>query len=134
LSIDRHQKRKSFLELRKRTNRNWKFLLEIQEKKEANRLTLAIQHPFGTSYQQETFATRDFIKGEKVLHWNRENTITKSVFQKISDAEKKYITLLNGRYTIMQSPEKYVNHSCEPNTTAKDFCDIAIRDIKKVKK
>lgn len=31
----------------------------------------------------------------------------------------------------MQAPEKYVNHSCEPNTTAKGFCDVAIRNIKK---
>ena len=27
--------------------------------------------------------------------------------------------------------DDYVNHSCEPNTTAKNYCDIAIRNIKK---
>ena len=31
----------------------------------------------------------------------------------------------------MQEPERYVNHSCDANTTAKNPCDIAIRDIKK---
>ncbi len=77
------------------------------------------------------FATRDFKKWEKVLHRDVSYTISKDKFMKMSPAEKKYISFLNDRYTIMQSPEKYVNHSCEPNTTAKDFCDVAIRDIKK---
>lgn len=30
----------------------------------------------------------------------------------------------------MQSPEKYVNHSCNANTYSDNFCDIAKRDIK----
>lgn len=30
----------------------------------------------------------------------------------------------------MQAPEKYINHSREPNTKAKNHCDVAIRDIK----
>jgi len=38
---------------------------------------------------------------------------------------------MDGKYVIMQDPEKYVNHSCDANTTAKQFCDIAKRDIKK---
>jgi len=29
----------------------------------------------------------------------------------------------------MQAPEKYINHSCDANTMARDFCDIALRDI-----
>ena len=77
------------------------------------------------------FASRDFKKWEKVLHRDISNTITNDTFHEMSDKEKKHITYLNDRYTIMQSPEKYVNHSCEPNTTAKDFCDVAVRDIKK---
>jgi len=32
---------------------------------------------------------------------------------------------------MMQSPAKYVNSSCEFNTTVKNFCDVAIKDIKK---
>lgn len=31
----------------------------------------------------------------------------------------------------MQEPEKYTNHSCDSNTKAKNFCDVAIKDIKK---
>ncbi len=31
----------------------------------------------------------------------------------------------------MQSPERFVNHSCDANTSVKNKCDIASRDIKK---
>ncbi len=31
----------------------------------------------------------------------------------------------------MQSPEKFVNHSCQANTKVKNGCDIAIKNIKK---
>ncbi len=77
------------------------------------------------------FASRDFKKWEKVLHRDISHTIPKDVFQKMPDKEKEYITFLNGKYTVMQSPEKYINHSCEANTTAENFCDVAIRDIRK---
>lgn len=49
----------------------------------------------------------------------------------MSNEEKKYISFLDDKYVIMQEPEKYVNHSCEPNTTTQNFCDVAIRDIKR---
>ncbi len=41
--------------------------------------------------------------------------------------------LANGRVVFMQSPEVYINHSCDPNTYVKTIDDkrnvIAIRDI-----
>jgi SET domain-containing protein len=49
----------------------------------------------------------------------------------MTGVESKYTSLLNGTYILMQEPERYINHSCEANTTAKDFCDVARRDIKK---
>jgi len=36
-----------------------------------------------------------------------------------------------GNFVQNQSPEKYVNHSCDANTFEKDFCDIALKNIKK---
>jgi len=77
------------------------------------------------------FALRNFKKGEVILHWDASKTLLKEVSDKMSQNDKKYVSFLGGKYIIMQAPEKYVNHSCEPNTTAKNFCDIAIRDIKK---
>jgi SET domain-containing protein len=35
------------------------------------------------------------------------------------------------KYFLMQPPEKYVNHSCNANTTAKNKSDLAIKNIKK---
>ncbi|HII39524.1 TPA: SET domain-containing protein [Candidatus Micrarchaeota archaeon] len=29
----------------------------------------------------------------------------------------------------MRPPGRFVNHSCSPNTHAKDFCDVANKDI-----
>lgn len=54
----------------------------------------------------------------------------KSEVDKLSSKEKHYIDQVGKKYFLMQTPEKYVNHSCEPNTTAKNHCDVAIRDIK----
>ncbi|MBI5415096.1 SET domain-containing protein [Candidatus Peregrinibacteria bacterium] len=75
------------------------------------------------------FAHRDFKKGEIVLHWDTSHTLPKEKVEKMSNEEKKYISFLDGKYVILQEPEKYVNHSCEPNTTAQHFCDVAMRDI-----
>ena len=76
------------------------------------------------------FALRDFKKGEIVLRWNMSRILSKEEVEKLNEEEKEYISFLNGKYVIMQEPERYVNHSCEPNTTAKNFCDVAITDIK----
>jgi SET domain-containing protein len=32
-------------------------------------------------------------------------------------------------YVILQPPERFVNHSCDNNTVANDFADVAIKDI-----
>ena len=77
------------------------------------------------------FADRDFTKGEIVTKWNCSKTLTKTEAENASEEDKSYITFVKGRYTLLQPPEKYVNHSCNPNTTVKDFCDVAIRDITK---
>ena len=76
------------------------------------------------------FALRDFKKGEIVLHWDISHTLPKEKVENMTKEERKYISFLDGKYVIMQESEKYVNHSCEPNTTAKNFCDVAIKDIK----
>lgn len=77
------------------------------------------------------FANKDFKKGDIVMRWNTSNTISKEEYDKLSDEEKRHITLLDNKYTIMQEPEKFVNHSCDSNTTAKNFCDIATKNIAK---
>lgn len=77
------------------------------------------------------FALRHFKKGGVVLRWDTLNNLSKDKMKELSKEELRYVTFWDNKYLKMESPEKYVNHSCKPNTTAKDFCDIAIKDIKK---
>ena len=78
-----------------------------------------------------SFAGRDFKKGEIVHHWDMSHRISEQEFFELSDKEKEYVSLINGRYTKMQSPENRTNNSCNYNVEVKNFCDVAIRDIKK---
>jgi len=77
------------------------------------------------------FATRNIKKGEVVLKWDTSHRLKKTEVNELSEKEKNYVSYMNGKYVQMQVPEKYVNHSCEPNTHPKNHSDIAIRDIKK---
>ena len=77
------------------------------------------------------FTNKDFKKGEIVLKWNTSKTLSKKEVNKLSDNEKQYIIHMNNKYILLPAPEKYVNHSCAANTTAKQFCDLAKRNIKK---
>lgn len=77
------------------------------------------------------FANKNFAKGEVVLKWNLSNQISKEKFERLTEDEKRYVTFVDGKYTIMQEPERYVNHSCDSNTHVGNFADIASRDILK---
>lgn len=76
------------------------------------------------------FVNRDFKKGEVILRWNPK-LIKKSDIENLSKKDKTYIEKIDNKFYIMQPPERFVNHSCEPNTNAKNKSDVAIRDIKK---
>lgn len=75
------------------------------------------------------FATRNFRKWEIVLPWDISKTVSRSEFEQMSEFEKVYISCMDGKYICMQEPERYMNHSCTPNTEVIDFCDVANRDI-----
>ena len=76
------------------------------------------------------FAGRDFKKGEVVLKWNPK-ILTKPEANKLTIKQKHYLYREKNEYFLMQSPEKYINHSCDTNTVAKNKSDIAIRSIRK---
>lgn len=77
------------------------------------------------------FANRDFKEGETVIKWDISHTLTKEELKNASEEEKRYVTEMDGIIIVMKSPEKYVNHSCEPNTIVKNYSDVARKDIKK---
>jgi SET domain-containing protein len=77
------------------------------------------------------FAARDFECGEVVLRWDSSHVVSNKKAKEASKKDGVYVNFVDDKYILMQDPEKYVNHSCEPNTTIKNACDVAIRDIKK---
>ena len=49
----------------------------------------------------------------------------------LSSALKPYIAIFHNKYLLIAEPERYMNHSCNPNTeTADDGTDYALHDIK----
>ena len=77
------------------------------------------------------FANRDFQKGEVVILWDTKKTVAKEDIAKLPKSIRKNVYLFNGKYIIPSSPGKYLNHSCDANTCAKNGCDYAKRTIKK---
>jgi len=77
------------------------------------------------------FAARDFKKGETVLKWDVSRELSEEEAENFPEDQKGYVAFWGGKYVLQLPPARYVNHSCEPNTFVKDFCDIAKKDIKK---
>jgi uncharacterized protein len=78
------------------------------------------------------FAARDIMKGEVVLHRDNSEQLTAEQMNHLPVQEKEnYVSFCNGKLTHMSEPERYVNHSCEPNTYVEDCYDVALRNIAK---
>ncbi len=77
------------------------------------------------------FASHIIKKGEIVVKWDISHQLTKEEVDRLSENEKGYVAYMGGKYILMQSPARYVNHSCDANTYAENFCDMAKRNIKK---
>jgi uncharacterized protein len=77
------------------------------------------------------FANRNFKKGDIVMKWDDSVVYTEKEAKKVPNCRKKYLVFYKGKYILAQAPEKFLNHSCEPNTKEGKLCDIALRAIKK---
>jgi len=77
------------------------------------------------------FAGTDFKKWDIVMEWDDSVILTKNEAKKIPKRYRKYLVFFRSKYILAQSPEKYMNHSCEPNTKNGKLCDVAAKDIKK---
>ncbi len=76
------------------------------------------------------FALRDFKKGEVVIKWHPK-VLTKVELKNLTLKQKTYVQKSGHKYYLMQSPEKFVNHSPKPNTYMSNDCDVAKKAIKK---
>ena len=54
---------------------------------------------------------------------------TTELFERFPDVLAHYRN--RWQYVLIDEPARFVNHSCDSNTKAKDGCDVAVRDIKK---
>lgn len=77
------------------------------------------------------FAARDFKKKEIVMKWDTSICLSKKEAENVPKRYRKYLVYNKGRYIFSQSPERYLNHSCSPNTMEKDCSDVALKQIKK---
>ncbi|MBF0547673.1 MAG: SET domain-containing protein [Candidatus Riflebacteria bacterium] len=76
------------------------------------------------------FAARPIKRGEVVIKWCPK-TLKDSEIAKVPASEKHYVCRSGKKHFLMQPPERFVNHSCEPNTRVENCCDVAIKDIAK---
>lgn len=74
------------------------------------------------------FAVQKITAGEVVVTWHPK-VLTKDQAMRLSEDDKHFLEIQNGEYLFMQPPERYLNHSCEPNTKVGNKCDVALRDI-----
>ncbi len=78
------------------------------------------------------FANKDFEIGEIVMKWDTSNTLSKEDAEMIPESQKIYLSNYeHGKFLLQQPPARYVNHSCDPNTEVQNYCDVAIKRIKK---
>ena len=76
------------------------------------------------------FTLCNFKAGEVVNKWDKSTILKKNELNKLSKKERKHISYIgNGQFVLLKSPEKYINHSCNPNTYVKDCTEVAIKDI-----
>lgn len=82
--------------------------------------------------KKRVFAAHDFRRGEVVLKWKSKRILTKNEVDRLPESERHYVShYTHGEYLLQQAPERFVNHSCDPNTKVQNNSDVAIRDIKK---
>jgi uncharacterized protein len=76
------------------------------------------------------YARRSFEAGEVVLRWDTSRRLTAEELASLPEEERRYTHPFDALTTILvQPPERYVNHSCDNNTSVRDFCDVAVRRI-----
>lgn len=77
------------------------------------------------------YAARDFLTGEIVVNYNL-TALTEEQFNALPESEKMFTHIQHGATYLYGEPERYVNHSNDPNTLPDHIlhADVAIRDIR----
>lgn len=76
------------------------------------------------------FALRNYRAGELVLRWDTSRRVSVDQASALEKVDGVYLHPYDATsFLIGQSPECFVNHSCDNNTEVHDFTDVAVRDI-----
>lgn len=86
----------------------------------------------GNLSNKGVYANRDFTGGEVVVQYNL-IALSEDEFIELPESEKLFTHEHWGQIYLYSEPERYVNHSENPNTyqDLEKLQDIALRDIKK---
>ena len=78
------------------------------------------------------YANRDFKEGEVVIQYHLK-PLTEEEYEQLPESEKMFTHTHWDQIMLYGEPERYVNHSDDPNTyqDLKKQQDIALKDIKK---
>jgi len=81
------------------------------------------------------FSARRFNKGEEILVIDDSHVVTDPSTLTKEQHEFELDYLANSKIVVMQNPERYINHSCDPNVYTKTVNGVrrvyAMRDIAK---
>jgi hypothetical protein len=81
------------------------------------------------------FSARGFRKGDVILEIDDSHVVTDPSTLTKEQHQFALDYLAGGKIVVMQAPERYINHSCDPNSYAKTVNGIhrifAMKDIKK---
>lgn len=75
------------------------------------------------------FATSLIKANETVVSWHPK-VLSREEADALPTSEHHYLYPDGDKMLYMQAPERYMNHSCEPNTHVAGKSDVATRDIK----
>jgi len=86
----------------------------------------------GKLEEKGVYANRAFRKGEIVIQY-RLKPLTEMQYKKLSKSEKMFTHVHRNQIYLYSEPERYVNHSANPNTyqDLDKKQDIALRNVKK---
>jgi len=72
------------------------------------------------------FTARDYNKGDFIMDIDDSDVITDP--SKLTEKQHNYLDYLeNGKMVLMKIPERYINHSCDPNAYIK-----TVKEVRKV--
>jgi SET domain-containing protein len=85
--------------------------------------------------EKGVFSNRSFRKDEAILEMDDSHVVTDR--SRLTKEQHKFELdyLADGKIVIMQAPERYINHSCDPNSYVRTVGGIrkvfAMRDVQK---